>query len=208
MKGGLKKYFLICIAVTFIYGMIKPLFVNDYMIVDNGKEYYAQIQTTPKSEGVALDYSIKRIYKKVEPYELIIYSNLPDDTRLNIYIKSSKDEFYDTDTYEDFYIFYDQPIIDGKATFLFGNKLPLGTSQIDISIKYAFMVMPPEVVGGKLVNHQSEETRSLLGENGEDIRIATISANKLSVRSSKEIDFYQKYYYFMLEDSIPIDKYK
>ena len=203
MKGGFKKYFLIFIAITFIYVTIRPLFVSDYMVVDNGKEHYARIQTTPKSEGVALDYSIKRIYKKVEPYELTIYSNLPNDTRLNVFIKSSEDKF--DDSYEDAYIFYDQPIIDGKATVLFGNKLPFGTSQIDIYIRYAFMVMPPKVEGGKLVNHQSKETRSLLGENGEDIRIAKISANKLSVRSSKEIDFYQKYYYFALEDSISIN---
>lgn len=203
MKGRLKKYFLIFLAVTFIYCAVKPLFVSDYMILDNGKEYYYQIQGTPQSEGVALDYSIKRIYKKVEPYELTIYSNLPDYTKLDIFIKSGEDKV--DDSYEDGYALYDQPLVNGKVTVPFGKKLPYSTSQIDIYVKYAFMSIPSEVVDGKLVNRQPETTRSLLGENGEDIKIAKISANKLSIRSSKEVDFYQTYYYFMLKDSVSMN---
>lgn len=195
MKGGFKKYFLILLSVALICGEVKSQFVSDYMVLDNGKEYYFQIQNTPKSDGVALDYSIKRIYKKEEPYELTIYSNLPDYTRLNIFIKPNN-------SYEDSYAFDDQPLIDGKVTVSFGYNFPSDTSQIDIYIKYAFMAMPPKVVDGNLINHQPKETRLMLGESGEDTKIANISANKLSVRSSKEIDFHKTYYYFILKDSI------
>ena len=198
-----KTYIMIGVFIVFIIMTVKPLFDTDYMIVDFGESHYSKIMSTPTSEGVALDYSLKRVYHKNngEPYELTIYCNLPNYTRFNVNVQSN-------DNYGDSYKFEDCYIVDGKKTIPLGYKFLSDTTQLNLIIKYAFIAMPPKVIDGRLANNQPDETKKLLGENGEKIKIADISAKKLSLQTVTEKDNNIQHYYFSLEEKINMPKKK
>lgn len=188
-------------AVFILYTQLEKSLQKDYMFVDFGKEHYEAVVNTPQSEGVALDYSIKRVYHQMEPYELTVYCNLPTSTKLRITIVANNHD-------GTIYAFDENSVSsNGQVTVPFGYKILSSATYFELQIKYAYIAMPPEVVNGHLANHQPQETRLLLGENGEKIQIANISADKVYIQHSKENEGPEQYY-FTLKERISLPKKK